>query len=82
MAALSEAAGSGDRRRALEELRDLLAESLEAVDEKYRAPLAKQLRETIAELESLPVKGGSKVDELSQRRKRRKAGASDSAAEG
>lgn len=82
MAGLSEAAAGGDRRAVLEALRDVLAESIGSVDEKYRAPLAKQLREVMAELDGLPVKGASAVDELASKRRRRKSGVSDSTGTG
>lgn len=71
---------SGDRRRALEALRDRLAKELEHEAEagfcleckrssSSVAPLAKQLRDTMAELAALPVaREGTVLDELAKRR--------------
>lgn len=66
-------AGAGDRRAALEALRDLLARHLETADRDVPA-LARQLREVMAELDSLPnPQEKSKVDELNKRRAARRA---------
>lgn len=73
---LQDAVESGDRRSALEAIRDRLAEELAGADGKDAAPLARELRATLAELESLP--GGkevSAVDDLSARRAARRADA-------
>jgi len=69
VASLSAAAASGNRRDALEALRALLAASLEDVEPDKRAPLAKQLRETMAEIDALPVNDErSQVGDLTARR--------------
>ncbi|MFD4658019.1 hypothetical protein ACFWP2_20615 [Kitasatospora sp. NPDC058444] len=73
---VSSAAGSGDRRAALEAVRDKLATELESIEGPAVAVLSKELRATLAELESLP--GGrevSPVDDLSARRAARRADA-------
>ncbi len=49
------AAREGTRRDVLEALRDGLASAFDAADPMMRPALAKQLRETMAELESLPA---------------------------
>ncbi len=78
------AAASGDRRRALEAVRDKVAAELAEASGPVVAILSKELRATMAELESLP--GGreaSAVDDLSQRRAARRAeAASGQGAEG
>ena len=51
---LEHTAASGDRRATLEALRDLLAETITAAAPRDRAPLAKQLRDTMVELAGLP----------------------------
>lgn len=70
---LSGHATAGDRRAALESLRDLLARHLEIADRDVPA-LARQLREVMAELDSLPnPQETSKVDELNRKRTARRA---------
>ena len=88
---LSDAVSSGDRRAALEALRDRLAVEVERVAEEgfcttckrgssSIAPLAKQLRDVIGELDQLPVvEDGSVVDDLASRRAARRAAAAGSA---
>lgn len=66
----------GDRRAALEAIRDKLAAELEDAEGRDAATVAKELRATLAELEALP--GGkevSAVDDLSDRRAKRRADA-------
>jgi hypothetical protein len=87
---VSEAAASGDRRRALEALRDRLAEEVERVsDEGFCftckrgsssvAPNAKLLADVLKQLDELPeVEGSSVVDDLAARRAERKARAAGS----
>lgn len=65
------AAKSGDRRKALEELRDTLAGLLDTTESQVHAQLAAQYRATLAELAEIaaadaPARGS--VDELKQRR--------------
>ncbi len=48
-----EAAASGDRRKALEVLRDTLAEQLDTTEVQIHAQLAAQYRATLAELANL-----------------------------
>lgn len=70
---LSEHAATGDRRATLEALRNFLAAQLQIAERDIPA-LAKQLRDTIAELESLPnAKETSRVDELNARRSARRS---------
>lgn len=70
---LSDHAAAGDRRKSLESLRDLLARQLEISDRDVPA-LARQLREVMAEIDSLPnPKETSRVDELNKRRAERRA---------
>jgi hypothetical protein len=83
MAGLVEAVGSGDRRRALEALRDRLAVEVERVaDDGFCpackrgsssvAPLVNQLTRVLGELEELaPAVGGTALDELRRRREQR-----------
>lgn len=52
--AMLDAAKSGDRRRALEALRDELAAALEHADVAVKAQLAGQLRAALKELDELP----------------------------
>lgn len=60
---------SGDRRASLEALRDHLATALIEVDARYKAPIAKQLTDTIREIDGLPdAKVRSKLDDLAARR--------------
>ena len=81
---LTEAVASGDRRRALEALRDRLAVEVERVaDDGFCAeckrgsssvaPLAKQLVDVLAALDSIaPAQEGTPLDELNRRRATRK----------
>ena len=67
------AAVQESRRAGLIAIRDKLAEALAAVEPERAAPLAKQLTETIRELESLAEPKGSTVDDLARRRAARRA---------
>lgn len=63
-----EAAASGDRRKALEVLRDTLAKQLDTTDAQIHAQLAAQYRATLAELDGLADEGkGSAVDDAAAR---------------
>lgn len=75
---LRDAVGSGDRREALEALRDTLARAIDGdPDGKLTAPLANQLRQVLAELADIPdVRQVSKLDDLAARRSSRRATAS------
>ena len=65
-------AATGDRRATLEALRDFLAAQLQNAEKEIPA-LAKQLRDTLAELDGLPdAKEASRVDELNARRAARR----------
>jgi molecular chaperone GrpE (heat shock protein) len=67
---------SGDRRRSLEAIRDRLATELQDAEGRDVAPIAKELRAVIDQLDRSP--GGkevSKRDELAARRARRLADA-------
>lgn len=76
-----EAVQSGDRRRALEELRDHLAEQLLEVRAAVAiAPIANQLRDVIRELDAMPPEEGtSPVDQLAKKRETRRAAAASGA---
>lgn len=78
------AAASGDQRAALEALRDKLAADMEQAEPAVVAQIAGQLRATLKDLAALPpVAGGSKLDEVKQRREaRRRAGAAAAPASG
>lgn len=76
MAELNEVIAGGDRRLALEAIRDRLADELMTASGREVASVAKELRETIRELDSLPLpEGVSGVDQLAKKRasRRRKA---------
>lgn len=77
---LASAAASGDRLRALEALRDVLAQSIVAADPDKRAALAARLTDVLEQIEKLtPVaKAGDPVDEIAKRRAARGAGSSSS----
>ena len=57
------AAQSGDRRQALEVLRDTLAEQLDVTEAQIHAQLVAQYRATLAELDELPVAEGKSARE-------------------
>lgn len=74
---LLDALRGDDRRASLVALRDRLAEDVEAVDERYRAPLYKQLADVLRELDSIPSAERKSVpDDLKQQRAKRRAAAS------
>jgi uncharacterized protein (DUF2267 family) len=58
-----EAAQSGDRRKALEVLRDTLAEMLDTTEAQIHAQLAAQYRATLSELAALPPAEGKSASE-------------------
>jgi hypothetical protein len=65
-----------DRRDRLEQLRDRLTEEVEAAEGPGLAPLARELRAVLAELDALPTpQAASPTDEIGSRRdeRRRKA---------
>lgn len=62
------AAKSGDRRKALEVLRDTLAEQLDTTEAQIHAQLAAQYRATLAELDALKApEAKSARDRLAER---------------
>lgn len=68
------AARTGDRRVALERLRDTLAAALDDCEPQMAAQIAGQYRQTLADLDALtPVAKTSKFDELAAKRKARNA---------
>lgn len=72
--ALSAAAKSGDRRKALEALRDELARALEDADVAVKAQLAGQLRATLKDLDELPsVSVDSSLEKARKKRADRRA---------
>lgn len=88
---LADVVAGGDLRSALEALRDRLADEVERVAEdgfcpvckrgsSSVAPLAKQLRDVLVQLDSLAKPVGSKTDELKKRRADRQAGVAKRAA--
>lgn len=72
---LVESAASGDRRKALEDLRDTLASAIATTDAgRDIAALARQFSLVLSELDTLQVpKEASKVDDLAARRTRRRS---------
>ncbi|WP_329187036.1 hypothetical protein [Actinacidiphila glaucinigra] len=79
VARLVAAASSGDRRLALEAIRDRLAKELHDAEGRDVATIAKELRTTIAELDALPGgKEASAVDDLTARRAARRSKAAGS----
>lgn len=74
---LADITAEGDRRKALQALREHLARALDSADERYIAPLAKQLADVMRELDALPTgKEVSPVDDLAKRRVQRRKKAS------
>lgn len=74
---LSSAVGTGDRRRALRALRDVLARTIEDAEPREVAALSRQLALVLKELDELPAaKGASSFDDLASRRAARKSTAS------
>lgn len=72
--AMLDAAKSGDRRRALEALRDELAAALEQADMAVKAQLAGQLRAALKELDELPkVSVESPLEKAKKKRAERRA---------
>jgi hypothetical protein len=70
--AVFDAVSSGDRRIALEAVRDHLAERLQGAPDNVAAPIAGQLVKVMQELEALPKpEEGTALDELTKRRARR-----------
>ena len=69
--------GSGDRRRGLEALRDVLARTITEAEPGQVAALAGRLAAVMAELDQFPssVAGASAQDQLKERRAKRLAGA-------
>jgi hypothetical protein len=66
---------SGDRRRALVALRDQLVSAIEETEGFHVAPLAKQLADVLAQLDSMKVPEVSTRDDLARRRTARRAAA-------
>lgn len=74
---LVESASSGDRVRALRDLRDHLAVSIEGCDSlRDLASLSARLQSVLAEIDELSAgqDGGDVVDEIARRRAVRRAG--------
>lgn len=69
------AAVAAGRRDALTALRDHLALALEQAAPERAAPLAKELREVLRELDALAEPKGSTVDDLARRRAARRSAA-------
>lgn len=74
MGEIGEAAASGDRRAALEAMRDKLARDMDDAPAAVVAQIAGRLQAVLADLEALPpAKQRSQLDELAKRRKERVA---------
>jgi len=72
---LSEVVKDGDLRSSLVALRDELAAAIEEAETDKVAPLARQLRDVLADLDALAVPEVSTVDELHVARQERRAAA-------
>jgi hypothetical protein len=72
---LSETASTGDRRRTLEELRDVLAQAIDAgPPARDLSPLSRQFAAVLKELGELaPARKDDAVDEVTARRSKRRA---------
>ena len=70
---MRDAASSGDLRRQLEALRDLLAARLESATPGETASLARQFAEVARAIADLPAKEKSNLDDLVARRDKRRA---------
>ena len=75
MDSLIQTVASGDRWASLTALRDLLASQLEDASPRDVAPLSRQLRDVMAELDSRPAQEVSPVDDLQARRSARREAA-------
>ncbi len=62
-----------DRRDRLTALRDRLEAAISTCEPRELAPLAKQYRDTLLELDTMPAKEASRVDDLASRRAARRA---------
>lgn len=70
---LAEVVADGDLRSSLVALRDELAKAIEDADTDKVAPLARQLRDVLADLDTLSTPEVSEVDELRLAREQRRA---------
>lgn len=76
MGQLCRIVGTDDRVAALKQLRYRLAAAIEEAPPSAMAPLAKQLREVMVELESLaPKREASRLDDLAAKRAARRSDA-------
>lgn len=75
---LVNAVESGDRREALEAIRDRLAAEMAGAEGRDAATIAKELRAVMTELDALPGGEVSKLDDLAARRAARRADAASS----
>lgn len=82
MDSLQQIVEKGDRKDSLVALRDLLASSVVVADPQYVAALARQLRDVLAELESLIPPEKSAADDLKAKRDSRLGGTQVSARTG
>ena len=74
--AMSEAASTGERVTALEELRDVLARAIDGCESaRDLAALSRQMTDVLAQLDELapPATKGTALDELTRRRQGRSA---------
>ncbi len=79
MDALESVVASGDVRRSLEAVRDVLASRLAGAEPRESAALAKALAELVLKLDALPGEEKSDLDDLADRRLRRRAEVPDDA---
>ena len=83
MAGIVAASATGDRRAALEALRDLVARNIAEAEPQHVAALARQLQSVLSELEALPAaRKVTKVDELAAKRKNARRAAHPASAGG
>jgi hypothetical protein len=72
--ALTDEVASGDRRRALEAMRDTLAQHMTTAESSVVAQIAARLQAVIDAIDALPTDSGvSRVDEVRRRREARKS---------
>lgn len=72
--ALTDEIQSGDRRRALEAMRDALADHMATAESSVVAQIAARLQAVLDAIDALPTESGtSRVDELRRQREARKS---------
>jgi hypothetical protein len=66
---------AGDHRSSLEALRDALAEGMQKADPNVKPQYAARIQAVLSELAAMPSAERTEVDELVERRKKRRADA-------